>query len=345
MPDFNPYSVLEVPRGASLSEIKRSYYSKAKVHHPDHGGDAEKFKEIQKAWEILGDEENRAKYDKYGITDTNENPGSNGFGGGDPFSAFFQNFGGFGGFHEFKTNVRRSKGPNRIQEVNIALIDIYRKSRFVINFNHRTKCGECSGKGGKTPRTCDKCGGKGKVMRVVRMGPMIQQSITSCDLCQGNGETYGEKCSASGCDGGYTVKHESTSVELQHDMKDGSEITINHGGDDGPNWESPGDLIIKLRITIPEGWSREENRLVFTTHITLWEAMIGGTHTIKIIDGSTANVTLSGEKFVSPGTEVALKERGFSGDDMIIRFQIKYPETIPAIIKDSVQMCLDSKEI
>lgn len=344
MPSFNPYEVLEVSRDSSPAEIKRSYYTKAKLFHPDHGGDAEKFKEIQKAWEILGDKDNRAKYDKYGITDTNENPGFNGFGSdGDPFSAFFQNFGGFGGFHDFKTNVRRSKGPSKIKEVSIPLIAIYTKSKFVINFNHRVKCDDCSGKGGKSPHTCDRCGGKGRVMRMIRMGPMIQQSISPCDLCNGNGETYSEKCTV--CESGYVNKNESSTIEFTHNMKDGTDIVINNGGDDGSGWESPGDLIIKLRINFPDGWTREDNKLVHIVNITLWDAMIGGAHSIKLIDGTTANINLPDTKFTAPGTEVAIKDKGFSGDDLIIRFQITYPQSIPNMVKDVVKMYIESKEL
>jgi DnaJ-class molecular chaperone len=92
MPDL--YDALGVGRSASLEEIRKSYKDLAKTHHPDRGGNPEKFKAIQHAYEVLSNEERRNMYNMTGSDSENISQRGGMAAGGIPFQ--FNGFGGAG---------------------------------------------------------------------------------------------------------------------------------------------------------------------------------------------------------------------------------------------------------
>ena len=106
-PDY--YKTLGVPRSATEEEIKKAYRKLARTNHPDAGGDEEKFKQINEAYEVLSDPKKRKLYDDYGTANENQIPYGWGGGQGQPFTV---NMGGmdFGSWADILESIRRGEG-------------------------------------------------------------------------------------------------------------------------------------------------------------------------------------------------------------------------------------------
>ena len=191
------YEVLGVSKSASKDEIKSAYRKLAKKYHPDNHetGDAEKFKEVQEAYDILYDDQKRSAYDQFGFAAFEQGagqPGSNPFEGG---------FGGFGGadgvdlgdiFSSFFGGGRRSQrastGPRRgndaIVRVKVDFMDTILGRDIEIPLTVDEQCSSCHGTGAKSPsdvQTCPNCGGHGfvRVQRRSLFGVIEQQETCS----------------------------------------------------------------------------------------------------------------------------------------------------------------------
>merc|ERR1712159_885455 len=171
------YDILGVDKDASESEIKKAYRKLAMKHHPDKGGDPDKFKEMTQAHSILSDPEKRSNYDRFG--EDGEQMG--GGGGGDDLIS--QMFGGGGG--------RRQRGPKQGESVQrplpVTLENLYSGVTKKLKIQRQT-IDKSEG-----VKKCAQCGGKGVTIRTVRMGPMIQQMQAACQVCEGQGYQYSLK--------------------------------------------------------------------------------------------------------------------------------------------------------
>jgi molecular chaperone DnaJ len=187
---LDPYKILDVPRNASDEDIKKAYRKKALEHHPDRGGNEEKFKELSEAYDILSNSEKKARYDRFGSV---EGPGP-GFNPSDIFGDIFGDM--FG-----RRPQQQRKGQDIRVSVSLSIMDIINGSRKRIKYNRLKKCGDCSGKGGSSTEACHFCGGSGQKTTIVNTPfGRIQQSVV-CPNCQGAGEQIKDrcrKCSASG---------------------------------------------------------------------------------------------------------------------------------------------------
>merc|ERR1719463_529505 len=164
------YKLLEGEKNASESEIKKAYRKLAVKHHPDKGGDPEKFKEITRAYEVLSDSDKRSKYDRFG-----EEGLEDGGGGGDPtdiFDAFFGGGGRRGGGKK-----QRQKTKDVVQPLKVTLEQLYggATKKMAITRQVIDKA--------KGVQNCSECDGRGVKVQVVRMGPMIQQMQSTCSDC------------------------------------------------------------------------------------------------------------------------------------------------------------------
>merc|ERR1719326_1092345 len=166
------YKLLEVEKNANDSEIKKAYRKLAVKHHPDKGGDPEKFKEITRAYEGLSDSDKRSKYDKYG-----EEGLEDGGGGGDPsdiFEAFFGGGGRRGG-----GGRKKQKTKDVVQPINVTLEQLYNGQTKKMAITRQVIDKK------KGVQECSDCGGRGVKVEVIRMGPMIQQMQSACGACGG----------------------------------------------------------------------------------------------------------------------------------------------------------------
>lgn len=175
------YDVLGVPKNATEAEIKKAFRKKALEHHPDKGGDEAQFKEVNAAYEVLGNAEKRELYDKYGLEGV-----KNGGGGMSGFEDIFSMFGGHGGGQAKK---QRRKVQSTQKEIHVTLEDIYTGKMVTIDHKKTILCDECHGKGGEGVETCKDCKGRGSVMKTQMIGPgMISQQQVVCSKCKGQGE-------------------------------------------------------------------------------------------------------------------------------------------------------------
>jgi molecular chaperone DnaJ len=190
------YDVLGIKRDASETEIKKAFRTFAKQYHPDvNPGNKEaevKFKEINEAYEVLGDSNKRSKYDQFGHA-ANDPGFGGGYGGGDfGFGDIFESFfgGGFGG-----RGGRNPNAPRRGADLKIAMEISFEEAAFgvekTVSLGRMEKCATCKGSGAKSgtdSSTCSRCRGKGQVEVVQKtiLGQFV--NVRTCDVCQGAGK-------------------------------------------------------------------------------------------------------------------------------------------------------------
>jgi DnaJ family protein A protein 2 len=243
------YEKLSVEKNASPEEIKKSYHKLSKVLHPDKGGDPEKFKEIQHAYEVLSDGEKRRMYDMTG----SENPqqgGGHPFGGGMPFGmdlgAMFGNmFGGMGGGGPNRPQ-KAPRGPDKMQEIPVSLGDFYYGREFQINFHQQRGCGTCSATGATKSESCSGCRGQGMKMTIRQIGPgMMQQSVGPCSDCNGEGKRVLQVC--NDCNGGkYKTQEKILKAQIEPGMANNEKLRFEGECSDAPEYERPGDVVLTL---------------------------------------------------------------------------------------------------
>ena len=245
------YEILGVEKSADEGEIKRAYRKLAMQYHPDRNpGDKEaeaKFKEAAEAFEVLGDSEKRARYDRYGHAGL-EGTGFHGFGDAqDIFDAFGDLFGGlFGG----SAGGRRQRGPAPGDDVQTRVtINLREASTGVtkkVKVRRAKHCQTCKGSGsepGTTPQSCPTCGGRGMVVQA--QGPFRVQ--TTCPSCRGNGKIISDPCRT--CRGkGLEVATEEIEVEIPAGADSDIRLRIRGQGSDGEPGGPRGDLYVLLQV-------------------------------------------------------------------------------------------------
>jgi len=244
------YKLLEVDKGASEAEMKKAYRKLAVKHHPDKGGDPEKFKEITRAWEVLSDPEKRAKYDKYG-EDGLDGDG----GGGDPsdiFDMFFNNVSRRG-----PTGRRRQKTKDVVQPIKVSLEQIYNGQTKKMAITRQVIDKQ------RGVQECSVCDGRGVKLEVIRMGPMIQQMQSQCSACGGQGKSFKTKS-----------EKEILEVHIQKGSPDGHKIPFREMADENPDADT-GDVIFIVKQTEHAEFKRRGANLFLEREISLSEALCG----------------------------------------------------------------------
>jgi DnaJ family protein A protein 2 len=284
------YEKLSVDKTANQDEIKKAYHKLSKVLHPDKGGDPEKFKEIQHAYEVLSDDEKRQMYDMTG----SENPeqGGNPFGGGMhfgggmpfggmPFGDLGSMFGGmFGNMGGGGPQRRRKapRGPDKTQDLPLSLKDFYHGREIQMKFHQQRECNLCSATGCLKSETCSACRGQGAKMMVRQIGPgMIQQSMVTCNDCNGEGKRVLQSCHE--CNGKkYKTQEKVLTAKIEPGMTDNQKLRFEGECSDSPDYEKPGDVILTLmRTNVGEDsdFEWQGNDLHISHSIELAEAFLG----------------------------------------------------------------------
>ncbi|KAJ1629352.1 hypothetical protein T492DRAFT_1011905, partial [Pavlovales sp. CCMP2436] len=255
------YTSLELEKNCSAEQIKKQYRKMAAKHHPDKGGDIEKFKECQKAYEVLSDPEKRQLYDRYGEEGV-ESGGGGGGGGGS--SDLFDMLSGRGRQQRQPQGMR--KGQNVVHQLTVSLEEIYMgKTRKLRMRREVIESGSMS--------TCTECGGKGVNIRVVRMGPMIQQVQEGCRACDGQGSQYQSK-----------QVQEVMEVVVPKGAPDGYKLTFHEKADEIAAG-IPGDVIFVLQESAHPEFKRKGADLYVKRSISLVEALCGFRMELTHLDG------------------------------------------------------------
>jgi DnaJ family protein A protein 2 len=298
------YEILEVDRNASSGDIKKSYFRLAKIHHPDKGGDAEIFKQIQKAYETLTDDQKRAIYDQTGQIPGEEVNGGGGGGpmpGGFPFPFPFpfgpggggpmpgggggininidNLFGMFNGGRNGKQNKKREKGPDFVQDLQISLEQLYKGHSINVAMGQERFCPKCTGSGCISKEICKKCNGVGMYTIIQRMGGMVLQSHKQCDDCKGEGTIAIGVCDQ--CNGNKKTTHKNThKINILPGMREGETFTFTEACSENMDFEKPGDVKFILKEAVDENWKRmgvEKEHLATTVIINVAESLLGTT--------------------------------------------------------------------
>lgn len=344
------YDILGVSKTASDDEIKSAYRKLAKKYHPDISKEdnaADKFKEVQEAYEILSDKSKRNQYDQFGHQAFNNGGGANyGQGGfnqggfdfndvnlGDIFGDFFGSSFGF-------DNRRGASSGHRGEDIAMTMTITFEEAVFgcekEIELEHYVKCDSCKGKGGHNEKTCDYCHGSGTVSQEQRslFGTFV--SRTTCPYCHGSGVTYTEVCSK--CKGKGIVKEKSTKkLRIPAGIDNGNQLKISGYGMPGNNGGPNGDVYIEFRVKSHEIFTREEDNIYLDLPITITEAILGCKKDIPTLYGT---VTLT----INPGTDSGDRQRlkgkgvedpnnGKKGD-MFININVITPKKIDRIQKE-----------
>jgi len=243
------YDTLGVNKDAQSADIKKAFRSLSMEHHPDKGGDEEKFKKINEAYSTLSNPEKRAAYD---------NPAQR-MGG---FS-FEDVFGGFGGprnpFRAPDPNAPR-RGRNIMMEHGAPLRYFIFGGELEIDFSFRDPCPECSGTGAAEKQTCDGCRGSGRVIQTHHSQGMTMRSETACPKCHGRGFTASKQCAP--CNGsGARIIEKEVRFQVPPGISEGHVVGATGEGGIGMNGGPNGDIAVKLHIQMPKaGDLTEEQR-------------------------------------------------------------------------------------
>jgi DnaJ family protein A protein 2 len=307
------YRLLEVGRDATSDDIRKAYLKLSRVHHPDKGGDPEKFKEIQQAYEVLSDSSKKEFYDMTGrVPGAGGEEGGGGGPGPGPGGGFVfpfdigNLFGMFGPGGRPGGGRRGGKAPSKVEPLRLTLQQLYDGYNFRVVVDRTKFCETCRGSGAARSDPCQPCRGTGKTVQMVQMGGMIMQSHGPCMDCMGEGKKTAETCGA--CAGQKKVQEKRTlDVRIGAGAAVGERFVFQEACSETEGFDKAADL--ELVIQEPEGgygrWKRRGEKgqhLETEVEINLCEALVGCT------------VMLDGHPGFEEGLYVEVPPGAFTGD-------------------------------
>ena len=343
------YKILGVEKGASADEIKSAYRRLAKKYHPDINKTpeaAEKFKDINEAYEVLGDDKKRANYDQFGSADGPQFGGGAGgaggfgdfFGGagggfGDIFSDIFSAFGGSG-----SRGRVMEKGDDIFMNMTISFEEAAFGVEKNVTYSKIEKCSACDGTGakdGKEYSVCPDCHGSGRVrfQQNTMFGTTIREA--GCTRCNATGKIIKEKCSA--CSGkGYKKINKTLKVKVPAGIDDGQTIRMRGEGNAPVREGVSGDLNIRIAVTPHKILVRKGNDIYLDLYIPFTQALLGTKVEIPTLKGP---YTLTIPELTASGTVMRLKNKGVkilnreTYGDMLVSIKAEPPKSLDKATK------------
>ncbi len=332
------YEVLGISKSASTAEIKKAYRKKAIQYHPDKNPDnkeaEEKFKLCAEAYEVLSDENKKARYDQYGHAAFEG--GAGGFGGGgmnmdDIFSQFGDIFGGafgggFGGFGGGGGHRQaRVKGSNLRIRVKLTLEDIANGVEKKVKVRRKVQAE------GVTYKTCNTCNGSGQVTRITNTILGRMQTATTCSTCQGAGEIINNKPKGSDAQG-MIVKEETVPINIPEGVTEGIQLKVGGKGNEAPGKNSiPGDLLVVVEEIPHEYLKREGSNIHYDLYVNFSEAVLGISKEIETVSGK---VKIKIEPGTQSGKILRLRGKGlpsierYGSGDFLIHINVWTPQEL-----------------
>lgn len=293
------YEVLGVSKTASPDEIKKAFRRAAVEHHPDRGGNEEKFKELNEAYEVLKDEAKRKRYDQFGHAGVGSSAASD---GGNPYAGFgggaqsvnfdfgdlglgdiFENFFGGGGRAQ---QQRQAHGRDVETKIEISFEQAVFGTEVDLNLSLEDTCEHCKGttvEPGYNLKTCENCQGRGQVTNVMRtvFGNIQQAAI--CPVCHGTGKIPEKLCTV--CHGRGTVKKtQNIKLKVPAGIDDGATIRLREHGEAVANGPK-GDLYVNVRVKADKKFTREGDLILSEEHVSMIDAALGAEMDVLTIDG------------------------------------------------------------
>ncbi|MEM0996879.1 MAG: molecular chaperone DnaJ [Bacteroidota bacterium] len=340
------YEVLGVAKSAGKDEIKKAYRKLAMKYHPDRNpGDAaaeEKFKEAAEAYEVLSDEQKRARYDRFG------HAGLGGGGGGgytnvnveDIFSRFSDIFGG-GGFESFfggggggRTRRRTGqRGSDLRIKVPLTMEEVFGGVEKKVKLRRYVACDTCAGTGAEGNNglsTCQTCNGSGELRQTAGGGFFQQVVVRACPTCGGEGKVVTRPCKT--CNGDSRVQTtEVVEVKLPGGISEGMQLTMRGKGNAGKRGGPAGDLVILIEEQPHEHFERDGSNVIHELFLNFADAALGTAVEVPTLSGKT--------RFkISPGTQSGkifrLKGKGFPDingygrGDQLIQVHVWVPKSL-----------------
>ncbi len=344
------YNVLGLAKNASQDEIKRTYRKLAHKHHPDmNGGSDEKFKEINEAYQILGDSQKRSQYDQYGSTfeDMRSQGGFSGFEGFRDFSNFtdafrsgdrgfsfdFGNLGdAFGDLFGFDEQDKE-RGNDISIDAEIEFAEMATGVQKEIELFKNITCPKCSGEGAEpgTPiKNCPDCGGSGQIRKVRRTPFGAFSQIKTCLQCEGTGRIPSKKCNQ--CQGRGIIKAKAKiKINIPQGIDGGEVIRLTGQGEAGKKGASPGDLFIRVHIKKHPQFERKGNDVYCELPINFTQAVLGDKIEIPTLYGP---INLKVPAGIESGKIITLRDKGIpylhgSGrGDQLVEVIVKTPKRL-----------------
>ncbi|MBE6414755.1 MAG: molecular chaperone DnaJ [Verrucomicrobiaceae bacterium] len=365
------YKILGVEKNATAQEIKKAYRKLAMKYHPDRNPNnkeaEEKFRQASEAYEVLSDDDKRAKYDQFGHAAFKNGMGgaSYGNGGFDPFDIFREAFGGMNGggssFFDFFSGMgggarqhdanAPERGSDIRAEIEITLEDAAKGASKTIRYSRLVECPECKGSGSKSGsgrKSCPKCHGSGQVF--MSSGPI--RFSQPCPDCRGTGVVIEDPCLK--CSGEGRIK-ERTEVkfDIPAGVHTGSRFRKSGMGNAGVNGGSYGDLFIVIYVREHDVYERDDDDLYRNIDIRFTLAALGGVIEIQTITGKKTELKIPAG--TQAGALLRVKGQGMprlnssSAGDLYLKINIEVPKKLNdeqrKALVEFAKLCGDDKDI
>lgn len=361
------YEILGVSKSSSQDEIKRAYRKKAHEFHPDKGGgNTEKFKAVNEAYQVLGDEQKRKQYDQFGENFQQAGGFSGGAGspfggnyGGNPFGGGTWDFGNFAGGGDFGFDLgdifgdifggqqqrasRRSRGIDLEMGLTVEFQEAVFGTTKTITLEKQDACKVCSGSGaepGSKINTCPKCHGQGQIRTQRRTIFGVIASNVSCDRCQGQGKVPEAPCKTCGGSG---IKRQEKTIEVKipAGIDNGQRIRVAGEGEAGYRGSSPGDLFLLVKVLTNKNFARDGFNLLKDLPISFTQAALGAKINLSTLDGEIELKipagTQSGTVFKIRGKGVPYLNQPGRRGDLLIAAHVVIPKKLSKREKELLQ--------
>jgi molecular chaperone DnaJ len=346
------YEILGVARNATPEDIKSAFRRLARQYHPDVSQEPnaeERFKEINEAYAVLSDTDKRAAYDRFGHAGVQNTGGVPDFtvDFGDLFEEFFGGFGGFG-----RASGRRARNvPRRGGDIQYAVDLTFEESIFgvekEIEITRDEVCETCGGKGaepGTTPVRCSTCNGTGEVRQVRQtlLGSMVQ--VSTCPVCNGQGETISTPCHT--CSGrGLVHRTRKKVISIPAGVDNGNQIRLAGEGQPGEHGGPNGNLYLVIRVQSHKYFRRRDNDIMLDLNINIAQAALGAEVEVPTVDGPTKLRIPPG---IQPGKVLRMRGKGVPhlrgngrGDEMVV-VNVEVPKNMSAEQRKLMEQLADS---
>lgn len=351
------YKILGVEKNASKEDIKKAFRNLAHKYHPDKsGGDAEKFKEANEAYQVLSDDKKRAQYDQFGSSFEHAQAGGgfSGFNGFRDFSGFANGFeinmddlgDMFGDFFGGGRRQRASYGPRRGNDIEVSIEINFNDAVFgaekEIDLDKIITCDYCHGNGaepGSKIETCSQCKGTGQIKHTQQTILGAFQTASVCPTCKGAGKRAEKDCSK--CGGAGVVRGtQSIKVKIPAGIDNGETIKLSGQGEAGRDGGPAGDLYISVKVHSSHKFRRDGYDIYTKEYISFKQAALGDKINVETIDDSVKlkipEGTQTGMIFKLKGKGIQ-KLRGFGRGDHFVEVIVRTPENLTRAQKKAIE--------